>query len=223
MDVSPFSIWRKNLLKNKKILIIATVVVLLLIGVFFYWWQGMKIEKPRPEKLENYLIQEEATEKIIKNKNIGLAFKIARDWQIKKTEYLTSSRGGNDWGLILTSPDFVANPNSYWILIPQKGCLINVFARHDQKRAEWIKTEMELAKKGSLAQKEVISLSGQEALKTIFGEKDSQKDSQGLVYLVIEATRGNIVYTFESYLLGQEKERCLADFNDFFKTVSISK
>jgi len=201
---------------NKKVIFFVIVILLLIIAGVFLW---QKYKKPDVGYVlsEEFTITESNGEKIIEYKKTGFKMKIPGDWEIN------GFIGRN--GLLLTSPDFEFHERvgPYSPPIPEKGCSIVV----------------SIAKKGTLGTNYINKLIeacptiGQECndyivveFNGIRGLEHTYVPENSLIpgkYVSIEIPKGDKLYSFETHLFSQDRERCEQEFDKILNTVEIRK
>ncbi len=173
-------------------------------------WQEIEIrEVAEYEKLDNYEILDTPSGTIVENKNIGLFFKVADNWNVERVENDTANVE-----VVFSSPDFQSKRN-----FPEKGCQIRSGAVYfsDENRpsivARKISKEEEIDKK----RQEIVFVSGFPALKTT---KYENPETGGV--FTVEKPFHNKIYFWNLVFASKEKSRCLNDFNEFLESVSLT-
>ena len=160
---------------------------------------------------------------IMENKKVGLSFEVPAGWQ-----------AGNplDWvSLSIYSSDFKAfNGKDY--PIPSNGCWIDISASNEKEGSDYDVNYSSLKSKianiknltdldGDKEKYELVYIDGNQGIKDdLF--IDNNKDNQGN-YITVKVPLNSIVYSFETHLFGQDKNKCSQEFNNFLKTVSIKQ
>ncbi len=201
---------------NKKLKIFLAVILVIILASFLIF----KVVEYKNEKADelNYLYIEDFTKTeidgktILENKDIGLKFTVPQGWEAGSAYWANVS---------LVSPDFEPLRNdptaSPW---PQKGCWIDLVFSINYAHAidyEFINNLINL--KGYLEsyneegnRYEIIEVDGLKAVK--------DKDEGDYMSVRIPFKR-NGIYSFETYLMGENKEGCLDEFNAFLNSVYI--
>jgi hypothetical protein len=202
---------------SKIIALSVLILVLIIAGYFLYnkWLES----KMGLVSFENAIEQEINGKKYIENKEVGLKFAIPDGW---------SSIKEND-SLFLISSNFISIREDN--LVPQNGCSIIINTDRQKEGSEYDR-QYTLLKKDiinenlstdntDIYKKELIELSGIKGIETDL-YMDNFLNNQGRV-IDIEVPYNNIIYYFETYYFGSDKELCLQEFNNFLTTVNIKK
>ena len=207
--------------KKLKIIISILVIVLLILiiaGRYFFWlWKresevGFAIFGDFNEK-------EIDGEKIIEHTKSGLSVRISKDWK--------TGNGLGELSIIFISPDFTLHPKMgpYSPPIPEKGCSIEMSVKKEIESSNsdieysYLREEIEECLTSTKCEDEVIEVSGHKALKQVFSPENQTIISGN--YVGVKIPRNEWVYTFETYLFSQDKERCAQEFSRFLEKVSI--
>jgi len=211
---------------TKKIKIIVSIIfVIILIMGGYLGWEWRKESKLGLIEFEEFNIKETEAEKVIRNKEVGLAMKVSKDWQV--------GNGVGGYNVELISPGAQANPelSHPYFVVPQKGCLIEVGVRKEKENTSYdmeyshikgiIKDCIEvpgfLEESGGFYQ--LVEVNGYKGLKmTNPGIKDQQLI---FTYIEIKVPKNEKVYTFNTVLAGEDQEKCESEFDKFLETVSI--
>jgi len=203
---------------NKKV-VISLVVVLVLVGGFFYWWQNREtpLEKWETSEIspkESYIIKETSEEKIVENKNVGLSFKIPKDW-IAKEENLASFH----------SPDAEFSEIRSDVL--KNGCQIEVLTSYIKTNLTTLeeylnKDFLEWSSVIEIDEFQKIEVSNYSALKHRYHVKQDRPDRIKMAYVSIDIPSKQYLYKILLAASLQETERCELEFEDFLETVSIN-
>ena len=202
---------------NKKV-VISLVVVLVLAGGFFYWQnRETPLEKWETSEIspkESYIIKETSEEKIVENKNVGLSFKIPKDWITKEEN--PASLHSLDAEFSEIRSDVLKN-----------GCQIEVLT-------SYIKTNLttleEYLNKDFLEWSSVIEIdefqktevSNYSALKYRYHVKQDRPDRIKMAYVSINIPSKQYLYKILLAAPLQEAEHCESEFEDFLETISIN-
>jgi hypothetical protein len=192
---------------------------LLLAAAGVFLWQ--KYKKPYiPYVLsEEFTITESNGEKIIEYKKTGFKMRTPGDWEIDG--FIARN------GLLLTSPDFefYEKVGPYSPPIPEKGCSVTISII---KRSS---LDMEYNPIGELI--EVCPEVGQECNDYIIvefngfrGLEHTYIPENSLIpgkYVSIEIPKGDKIYSFETHLFSQDRERCEQEFDKILNTIEIRK
>ncbi|HNY36151.1 MAG TPA: hypothetical protein PLD14_00195 [Candidatus Pacearchaeota archaeon] len=205
--------------KISKIIILSVLTLILITTGYFLYnkWQESKMGLVSFEKV---LEQEIDGKKYIENKEVGLTFAVPDGWEIKKDSI----------GLSIHSSDFIPlEKDSFFI--PQKGCWIEVYAELQKEGSNYDIDYSYLKDKIAsnycsryqndeqkiCETREVSGLNGLEE-----NDFKNEGENQG-IFTSFSIPYNNIIYSFHSYLFGQDKEVCLQEFNNFLTTVNIKK
>jgi hypothetical protein len=206
---------------SKKIYFLLIVVILLLIVVGvagFLFWQKLKptpIEDFDTAKISprrNFEIREEAGRKVIENKKDGLRFSVPQDWVLKEDVL----RGASDF--MIYSPDAEVGEREFLL---KKGCKVSTGVRYIKIDVDNLEKLMKERKKSNLIineEYEKLTIDGYKALKYKF---DIQRFNISSVAVHIPIF--NRIYDIGLDMVISDKERCLKEFDEILKTVSIKK
>jgi hypothetical protein len=200
--------------KKLKIFLAALFVIALMSFLIF------KVVEYKNEKEDelNYLYIEDFTKTevdgktVLENKDIGLKFTVPQGWET----------GSAYWSnLSLVSPDFEPLRNDPTAApFPQKGCWIDLIFSIDSNNGISYEFIDNLINIGGYLESyneegdhyEIVEVDGLKAI----------KDTGGGDYILIRVPfRRNGIISFETYLRGQDKEKCIEEFNSLINTVSI--
>jgi len=208
---------------HKKIKIIILIFIIILfflcaVGVFFLR-QWKKESEVGFTWSENFSERELNGEKIIEDKKSGLLVKIPDDWQ--KVE------GIGGLSIIFLSSDFKLHPKMgpYSPTIPEKGCSIEMSVKKEIESSDsdieysYLREKIENCLISTHCEDEIVEVSGYKALKHTFSPEDQSIISGN--YVSVKIPRNEWVFTFETYLFSEDKERCAQEFNKFLEKVSI--
>jgi hypothetical protein len=208
---------------SKKIYFLLIVVILLLIVVGvagFLFWQKLKptpIEDFDTAKISprrNFEVKEEAGRKVIENKKDGLRFSVPQDWILKEDVL----KGASDF--MIYSPDAEVGEIK---LIITKGCKVSSLIaqiRTDIDKFEAYSRKKEL--KGSLNNKyERVYIGENKNYQGINNYFDLPE--LNMFVSVVDIPFGSRLYEINLNAAMQDKERCLKEFDEILKTVSIKK
>ena len=197
----------------KTFLIVLCAVILLSFLIF----KVIEYKNEKENEL-NYLTIEDFTKTeidgktILENKDIGLKFAVPQGWET----------GSSYWSNIsLVSPDFEPLRNDPTAApLPQKGCWIDVvFSLNSAHGISYDFVNNLISTKGYLESYneegkhyEIIKVGGLNAIKETIDED----------YMLTRVPfKKNGIISFETYLMGQDKEKCLAEFNSFIDSIFI--
>ena len=205
----------------KTFLIVLCAIVL----VSFLIFKVIEYKNEKENEL-NYLTIEDFTKTevdgktILENKDIGLRFTVPQGWET----------GSSYWSNIsLVSPDFEPLRNDPTAApLPQKGCWIDVvfvakvgdgIYRVDYDFLKNLINSPEYLESNNTEKEtyEIIEVNGLKAVKNIY-KIDNENNEDVFIQIPFGKNRA---YSFNTYLVGQDKERCLEEFNSFISSVSI--
>ena len=208
---------------NKKVIFFVIVILLLIIAGVFLW---QKYKKPYiPYVLsEEFTITESNGEKIIEYKKTGFKMRIPGGWEID------GFIGRN--GLLLTSPDFEFHERvgPYSPPIPEKGCSITIDiikGSSDSTKYDYVDYISEILKACPKVGQECVG--GDYIVKEfneLKGLEHTYVPENSLIpgkYVSIEIPKGDKLYSFETHLFSQDRERCEQEFDKILNTVEIRK
>jgi len=204
---------------GRKFTIFIIILLLFAAGGVFWWWSGRRDEG---KVLSDEYIQKEIDgEKIIEYKKTGFMIKIPGDWKI------VDNRGT---GLLCLSSDFQFHEKvgPYSPPISEKGCLIEIsilkeiglssdeYTDYDyiQEKIEWCLNP------NSKCDDEVIEINGNKAIKYVSSIENQLVSGY---YIEVSVPKNEITYIFETYLFGQDREKCAQEFDKILQTVEIRK
>jgi len=193
---------------NKKVRVGLVILLILAASGGFFWWENREI-KGSPD---DYAIKETGEGKIIENKKAGLSIIVPKEW---KTEIIDFSEGS----VIFDSLDIEGVWRNEMISPPLiKGCSVEVAVIYRQTNFDEIKKEVEESHIGLSIQSEefeIITINNRQTLKDTF-ESKFIGPSMGVYFL-----NEDKFYSFAVYWASNDKERCIQEFNNLLKTVSI--
>lgn len=207
---------------NKKSKIIITIVlVLALIAAGFFYYNKIQEGKMGPVSFESFKKIESDGKVFMENKDIGLKFMVPEGWEIENTDMASVS---------IYSLDFV--PFQEPSFIPKKGCWIDVDPKIQIQGSKYdlqytyyrqiIDDEKTLStiNKNDNEKYEIVDLDG---LKSVKESNFNNKGDNTGVFISLTTPYEDVVYRFDTYIFGQDKEKCIQDFDNFLKTISIKK
>lgn len=201
-------------------IIILVFFVLALIGTGFLFYIKWQESKMGLVSFEEATKQEIDGKVYIENKEVGLSFAVPDGWNILK----------DSAGLSMRSSNFVPlSEDSFFI--PKSGCWIEVYAEAQKEGSDYDLDYSYLKDKinsnycsqySTDEQKlcEIEEFSGLNGIRQNNFNNDGE--NQG-IFTSFDIPYNNIVYSFYSYLFGEDKEICLQEFNNFLTTVTIKK
>jgi len=207
---------------NKKCkIIIAIVFILALIAVGFFYYNKMQEDRMGPVSFESFKKTETDGKVFMENKDIGLKFMVPEGWEVISTDIASIS---------MHSLDFV--PFQDPSFIPKTGCWIDITPKIQIEGSDYdlqytdlkqvINDENYLSYENTDKKKcEIVESSGTKGVRCNL-LIDENIENQGN-YLYFSIPYNNVVYRFETHIFGQDKERCLQEFDNFLTTVSIKK
>jgi|GEM_PF-3234898 len=196
-------------LLNKKVIFVFIFVLILISGGLFFWWQNREIKG----SVNDYIIKETTEGIIVENKKAGLTVKVPEGWQVEKMEV-------EEGLMIFFPPGTEMEIREEKIVLPiRKGCLIRTTIVYREGDFDQIKRE---TKRDHLLMESVKYDEFEEiTINNYYGTKNTfelEKLGSGIsVYIPIK----NKVYGFHLVWVPNEKEKCVQEFEDFFKTISI--
>ncbi len=208
---------------NKKIIIFAVIILILIIGGIF-WWASKETEMYAPP--EDYIIKETSEGKFIENKKDGLKARVPNGWGAWKANDITEASGEI---IRIFSPDF--RPE----LSPPEGGQIEISIARNSESLLWnadlvreyiagCQQYPEEMKNFGGEHYETIEIAGHQALKKIDLIESDKLTAIGIQnYISIRIPIDNKVYFFDTLFDSQNPERYIEEFNEFLKTVSITK
>ena len=205
--------------KCKIIIAVVFILALAVAGIFYY--NKAQEDKMGPVSFESFKRIEADGKVFMENKDIGLKFEVPEGWEVENLVWSAIS---------MASQDFEAFTDES--PLPKKGCLININPEIQVQGSDYdldyTYNKQIIDDKNALAARnvgnekcEIIEISGIKSVRdSLF--IDSNLNNQG-DYIDISIPYNNVVYRFETYIFGENKDSCLEDFNQFLKTISIKK
>lgn len=202
--------------KTLKMIIVIVLVLAIIVAGFLYY---NKIQEDKMGFVSFENIKEEIINgKVnIGNKEFGLNFIVPDKWKVFK----------DSEGVVISSPDFV--PMSNESFIPHAGCSINVniemvggegyISEYDDLVLMINDEDYLRSLNADKIKYETIELSGLKGIKNQFFIANFN-NNQGEV-VVVSIPYSDKIYYFETDALGEDKERCIQEFNNFLNLVSI--
>lgn len=209
------------ILMNKKVKIALSVLLAIAI-ISFIAFKIIEINKEKEENL-NFITIEDFIERkmdgktIIENKDISLSFVLSQGWEFINTSWANVSMRTFDFepymGDVNRSP------------IADKGCWIDFNFSINSMHGFDYQYVYDLANIDGYAEDastekdkyERIEINSLKAVKSIL---TLDNDKREVVSIQIPFNK-NKVYSFDTYLTGQDKEKCLEEFNSFLNSISI--
>jgi hypothetical protein len=173
-----------------------------------------------PVSFESFKKTETDGKVFMENKDIGLKFMVPEGWEVISTDIASIS---------MYSPDFV--PFQDPSFIPKNGCWIDITPKIQIEGSDYdlqytyyrqiIDDEEVLAAMNRENEKcEIINLDGLKSVKDIYLKNEGENQGS---FISLTTPYNNVVYRFDTYIFGQNKEKCLQDFDNFLTTVFIKK
>lgn len=211
---------------NKKLkMFLAALFVIALTS--FLIFKVIEYKNEKEDKL-NYLYIEDFTKTevdgktFLENKDIGLKFTVPQGWETGYSYWSNVSMRSLDFEPLIDDPS--GTP------FPQKGCFIDfeivVLVDADIYKYDYgfldnlINTEGYLEsynEEDADTYYEIVKVNELKAVKKTF----FLEDSRGEMVSIQIPFKKNKVYVFTTYLTGQDKEKCLEEFNSFINSVYI--
>jgi len=209
-------------MNNKCKVILIGVAVLAVVAIGYLFYIKYQESKLGPVSYESFKKIEENGKVFLENKEVGLKFQVPEGWKTDDVFGWTS--------LSMQSSDYkVFNEKNY--PIPEKGCWIDILAKKEFSGKEDVEylDVLDLLKdkeymNSQNSEKNIYELFFLDSLESIKSKTiiNQNKENQGEV-VSIELPYDKKYYSFETYLFGSDKEKCLEEFNDFIQTISIKK
>ena len=206
---------------NKKIKIILSVLLIIAILAFIVF-KVIEFKKEKEENLNFIAIQDFIERKmdgktILENKDIGLSFVLPQGWEFVTTSWANVSMRTFDFEPFMG--DVTRSP------MADKGCWIDFnFSTNSTKGLDYETLKNVLTLEGFLDayneegnNAEIIDINNVKAIKEF---KTIGENAVNFISVKIPLDK-NRVYSFDTYLIGQDKEKCLEEFNSFLNSVSI--
>jgi hypothetical protein len=200
--------------------IIIGLLILLAIWAGPPLWREYQENKPVTyEKTENYKIQETPEGRIIENKNAGFSFSVPEGWNIEYTDTITWSAGVNEFGVILETPEIEYNPNSHFIPVPMKGCIINVYVSYNN-RNEYDFTSAVIEYNSS--PEEITNVSNYPAVYYVYGSIEELEESPfNFISKELKVPVRGALYNFETYISSEDRDYCQSKWEEFIENIVI--
>ncbi|MFA5433377.1 MAG: hypothetical protein WC319_11000 [Candidatus Paceibacterota bacterium] len=204
--------------KISKIIILSVLTLILIVTGYLLYDKWLE-SKMGLVSFENVSEEQVDGKRYIENKEVGLRFAIPEGWEVQK----------DDMGLSMHSSDFV--PVEKNDLLPQSGCSVVVNSDRQEKNSDYdrqysslernISNENLLADNSETSKKEIIELAGLKGIRHEFYMANSFNVQGNVISILIPYNE--VIYSFETYFFGEDKESCLREFNNFLTTVTIKK
>ena len=207
----------------KTFLIVLCAVILLSFLIF----KVIEYKNEKENEL-NYLTIEDFTKTevdgktILENKDIGLKFAVPQGWETGSSYWSNISMRSLDFEPLIDDPS--GTP------FPKKGCFLDfevvVPAGTDVYKYDYdflsnlINTEGYLEsynEERTNIHYEIVEVNGLKAVKKTHILENDQEETISVQI----PFKNKKIYVFTTYLVGQDKERCLEEFNSFISSVSI--
>ena len=210
---------------SRKIIILVVLICVILLGVGLSALNEYREYQKGGDIFgaDDFTIQISNDEKIIKNEEVGLSFKVPADWQ-------TGTFVGG--ALAIISSDYQTRTGD---IFPEKGCLFTAsaftYGKYEINGAldvqeniqRLLKTEEELEK---LGMEEVIIVDESQAYKTRQGidrkiGEGEETEYGGYIKVEIPNIPRSAKYELNAFLFGDDIERCQKEFDQILATVKI--
>jgi hypothetical protein len=206
---------------NKKVKIILSVLLIVLItGIIIF--KVIEFKKEKEDNLNfinisNFVERKMDGKTILENQEIGLSFVLPQGWEFVNTSWANVSMRSFDFEPI--GGDVQRSP------MADKGCWIDFNFSINSMHGLDYELVYNLANTEGFAEGqstetdkyERVEVNSLKAIKSTF-VLDNEKGE--IVSIQIPSGK-NKVYNFDTYLIGQDKEKCLETFNSFVNSVSI--
>jgi len=205
---------------NKKHKITIAVVLILVLAITAYlWYEKVQENRMGPVSFESFQRIEADGNVFMENKDIGLKFMVPSGWEVLSTDIASISMHSSDF-IPFQDPSF----------IPKTGCWIDVTPKIQIEGSEYdlqyTYYRQLIDDKESLdfinqkdGNYEIIDLNGFKFVK----ETDVNNGNNQGKLIVLTTPYNNVVYRFNTYIFGQDQEKCTLAFNNFLSTISIKK
>jgi len=213
--------WKKvRKIANRKVLLAAILIITLVssLGGIFLLSRGEDLpeeqEEIRYSNSEDYVIKETEEGKVVENENAGLSFKVPDGWRTDKPEaaiYIT-----------LYSPDAEGTTMGPEGLTT--GCEIMAQVMYIRANVEIIEQGLRESHQGELFandEYEIIEIDGHKALKNKVEIIPLNLSGTSIHVPVNDFSEGKLHFLRVGSNL-EEKEKCIQEFEEFLKTVSIN-
>lgn len=205
-------------IKSKIIITIILVLGLMIAGLFYY--NKIKEDKMGPVSFDSFKRTESGGMVLMESKDVGLKFAVPDGWEILSTDIASIS---------MHSPDFI--PFQEPSFIPSAGCWIDVTPKIQVEGSDYdleythykqvIDDKDALEAMNSENERcEIGILDGLKSIKDDYFNNDGNNQGN-FISLIIPYN--NVVYHFETYIFGKDKEKCSQEFDNFLTTISIKK
>ncbi|MFA5086562.1 MAG: hypothetical protein WC468_03195 [Candidatus Paceibacterota bacterium] len=205
--------------KKYKIIIGAVFILALVVAGFFYYNKAQE-DKMGPVSFESFKRTEADGKVFMENKDIGLKFMVPEGWEVKNLTWSSISVASQDF-----EPFTDPSP------LPKKGCLINIDPEIQIEGSEYDLQYTDLKQRidsGSCSlfnndnqeKCEIVDFYGLKGVRDSFSENKTENPG---FFTNLSIPYNNIIYRFESYIFGENKDACLQEFDNFLKSVSIKK
>ncbi|MDD5013128.1 MAG: hypothetical protein PHD93_01875 [Candidatus Pacebacteria bacterium] len=206
---------------NKKIKIILSILLIIAILAFIVF-KVVEYKKEKEENLNFITIQDFIERKmdgktILENQDIGLSFVLPQGWEFINTSWANVSMRTFDFEPFMG--DVSRSP------MADKGCWIDFNFSINSMHGFDYDLAYNLANTDGFAE-------GQSTEKDKYERVEINNIKMVKSTLILDNNEGEVisvqipfeknkVYNFDTYLIGQDKEKCLEEFNSFLNSVSI--
>lgn len=214
---------------KKAVFVFCFVFIIILFGGFYFWAKNKEIGRVvfsgiRSSDIGNYEIKETALGKIIENVKDGLFFKVPENWIIKKVK--TNSQ--SEVSLFDQNSEFDKNGD----LLAEKSfkengaCGIGIAVIKCEKISSDISTDADMLSNYIKALQNNLDLGKDSgfSLNTVSNKNGLRQIinvEKDIRLISVKVPIGQDIFGFSTGLIFNEK--CIEEFDNFLKTVSINK
>jgi hypothetical protein len=201
-------------------IIIAVIFILALIVAGFLYYNKTQEDKMGSVSFESFKRIETDGKVFMENKDIGLKFMVPEGWEVQNLTWSAISVASQDF-----EPFTDPSP------LPKKGCLINIDPEIQVQGSDYDLQYTDLKQRidsGSCSmfgnsekeKCEIVDFSGLKGIRDRYSENKIENPG---FFTDLSVPYNNVIYRFESYVFGEDQDRCLQEFNNFLSSVSIKK
>lgn len=201
---------------NKKHIIIAIVLILILTIAGYLWYKKVQEDRMGPVSFDSFKRIETDGKVFLENKDIGLKFMVPQGWEVQDLPWSSIS---------VASQDF--EPFNGKSPVPQRGCLININPKIQIEGSEYDLDYTDLRQRIDSDDCMFFKNYEKENCKIVDilglkGIRDNYSENGGII-TNLSIPYNNVIYHFEAYIFGENKDKCLQEFDNLLSTISIKK
>ena len=206
-------------MENVRKIIFFVVVLAVIVGAGFFLWNMYNGDADLGIVfLEDFEITESNQNKIISHKSSGFKMTIPADWEI----------GRNINGIYVASSNMKINPvvGQFGPPFPESGCVVEISIIEKDDSTDYYSDYQYFNDIIDLCREDieegcgysVVMIDNEESLEKV---EVVENDKLTGNYIEINIPKNNNVYTFETYLSGEDQEKCQEEFDKILGNVEI--